>query len=284
MKQFCKKKDYENCTFLRGKILFYSGRILEGQSILDPENVMSDLEPLSFVCPVLDRYSPVAYSIMLYTHTMITKHRNVVTTLRESRSIAFVFRGRDLAAEIRKNCAFCRRFKAKLLEAELGNIHSTRITIAPAFYNTQVDLFGPLIASCEHNHRSSVKIWGCVFKCPATAAVVVHTMQDYSTAAFLQAYSRFSVRFGYPKKLFIDRGSQLVSGCSEAKLNWADITSTLDRDYQTSIEYETCAVGAHNANGCVERSIKELKKVLNTCFKGIKLAFYLLAFFYYLYG
>ena len=271
VKQFSKEGEYKHCSVMRDKILYYTGRLLEGQSILDPENIMSDLTPLSFVKPILDRYSPLAYSIMLYSHTSLVSHRNVISTLRESRSIAYILHGRELAVEIRKNCAFCKRYRAKLLQVELGKVHEVRITIAPAYWNCQVDLFGPMIAHCEHNHRALVKIWGCVFKCPATSAVMVHVMQKYSTDAFLQAFSRFGDRYGYPHKLYIDAGSQLVSACKNTELNWVDVSTALARKSKTGIDFETCPVGGHNAHGAVERSIKEIKKLFLTCFGGLKL-------------
>ena len=64
----------------------------------------------------------------------------------------------------------------------MGPLHGSRLTVAPAFYFVQIDLFGPYEAKCEHSrHRSGVKVWGCVFKCPATLAVSVHAMAKYDT-------------------------------------------------------------------------------------------------------
>lgn len=271
VKQFSKEKDWKSVSVEKDGILLYSGRILDGQEIVTVENSMFDLEPLSFVKPIVDRYSPIAYSIMGYCHASIVKHRNAVTTLRESRSLAYILQGRDLSNEIRESCVSCRRFKAKLLEVEMGKVHENRLTIAPAFYQVQVDLLGPYIAACEHNHRSTVQVYGVVFKDPATAAIAVHTMQNYTTDAFLQAYTRFSSRFGHPNKLFIDEGSQLMKACRKMEINITDLTQTLNSQYQVGIEYQTCPVGGHNAHGVVERSIREVKKLFNLLYSGLKL-------------
>ena len=158
VRKFSRESEFKHCSVEKNKILYYVGRILVGQEITDVENILPDVPPLNFVKPLVDRYSPVAYSIMLFCHTEIVKHRNAMTTLRKSREFAFILHGRELAIEVRNNCPHCRRFKARLLQAELGRVHPTRLTIAPAFYNCQVDLFGPLLAHCEHNHRSAVKI------------------------------------------------------------------------------------------------------------------------------
>ena len=271
VKQFSKDREWKECSIEKNGILYYSSRILDGQEIVNVENSMLDLEPLSFVKPMIDRYSPVAYSIMGHTHTSVVKHRNAVTTLRESRNIAFILQGRSLANEIRDSCVFCRRFKAKLLEVEMGKLHENRLTIAPAFYQVQVDLLGPFTAVCEHNHRSTVPVYGAVFKDPATAAIAVHTMQSYNTAAFLQAYTRFSSRFGHPSRMYIDEGSQLMKACRSMEINLVDLTHSLNSQYQVGIKYQTCPVGGHNAHGIVERSIREVKKLFNLLYSGLRL-------------
>ena len=271
VKQYCPKKDYKDCTVEKNGILYYTSRILDGQCIEDPEKVMLDLEPLSFVKPVLDRYSPVSYSVMLYAHGVAARHRNSTCTLRESRSIAFIFRGRDLAVEVREGCVACRRFRVRVVDVEMGNVHENRLTIAPAFYLVQVDLFGPYQAVCEHNHRSVVKCYGVVFKDPSTSAVAIFMMQNYSTSAFLQAYTRFSSRYGHPAKMFIDAGSQLIKACKEAEFGIVDVARELSTKYQVGIEYQTCPVGGHNAHGAVERSIREIKTLLNRVYSGLKL-------------
>ena len=178
VKQFCPRKDYKDCTVEKNGILYYTRQILDGQSIEDPEKVMLDLDPLSFVRPVLDGYSPVSYSVMLYAHGVTAQHRNSTCTRRESRSIAFIFRGRDLAVEVLEGCVACRRYRVRVVDVEMGNIHENRLTIAPAFYLVQVDLFGPYQAVCEH--RSVVKCYGIVFKDPSTSAVAIYMMQNFS--------------------------------------------------------------------------------------------------------
>ena len=97
VKNFSNSKDYKNSCIEKYGILFYTGRILHGQTIDTPVDPFLDIEPLEFVRPLMDRWSPVAYSIMLHVHTYISHHKNVNVTLRESRSIGYVIRGRDLA-------------------------------------------------------------------------------------------------------------------------------------------------------------------------------------------
>ena len=271
VKQFGKKKDWETCEAREDKILYYVGRILEGQEVQNELGEGLDVNPLMYVRPVCDRYSPVAYAVMRYAHGTLARHRNVAETLRESRAVIYVFGGRDLAVEIRENCPYCRRYKASMVKRSMGKLHGNRFVIAPAFYTVHCDLFGPLMATCEHNHRSQVKVWGIVFKCPSTGAVSVNVMAKYDTAAFLLAYTRHASRYGHPNSLVIDAGSQLVKGCKEmehAVLDAEDITRVL---HKVGGSYVVVAVGSHNQNGVVERSIREVKGLFTQMYKGLKL-------------
>jgi hypothetical protein len=183
---------------------------------------MSDLSPLYFCNPVVDRYSPIAYSIMCHAHTDLVHHQSSVSTLRESRALAFILRGRDLSIEVRDSCVHCRRFKARLLEAEFGKTHSSQLTVAPAYWACQIDLFGPYTALCEHNHRARVPVWGLIFKDPSSGCIAVYAMAKYDAGAFLQAYGRHVWRFGHPAKVYIDGGSQLIKACRDMEICWTD--------------------------------------------------------------
>jgi len=270
VEKFVPPKDLKD-TDKRDGVLYYTGRILDGQEVLSPVDSMFDLDPLHFVKPVVDRYSPVAYCIMVYAHGTLGKHRNSAATLRISRTIAYILKGRELAIEVREACRYCTRYRAKLVKVEMGKIHDTRLTIAPAFYISQVDLMGPMLAYCEHNHRSSVKVWACVFKDPASSAISVHAMASYSTDEFLMCYTRFSSRYGHPVKLCVDEGSQLLAACRRMELSIVDITNSLSTKFGVGIEYTSCPVGGHNVHGIVERSIQNVNDLFKKVYKGIKL-------------
>lgn len=201
VKKFCKPEDYKDCSVERDGVLLFTSRLLDGQKVLDMENVMGDVTPQFFQKPLVERHSPVGYAVMLYSHEVLTNHGGSVAALRESRSIARILKGRELAEEVKKSCIFCRRFDARPVDVKMGPVHPSRITVAPAFYQAQCDLFGPLVARCEHNHRASIKVWGVVFKDPASGAISIHAMPDYSTSSFVSAYARHGCRYGYAKKL-----------------------------------------------------------------------------------
>ena len=127
----------------------------------------------------------------------------------------------------------------------MGPIYQHNLTIAPAFYISQVDLFGPFQSYSRHNKRAIVKNWFLVFCCCTTGARSIKLIEDYSTPSFMLAFIRFSCAVGYPKILLPDEGSQLC---------FHDIQHGLSIGY--GVEYNTCPVGAHYINGKVERKIR----------------------------
>ena len=270
VKHFCSKDDLKD-SCMKEDILTYTGRFLDMTEIGNPTNIFLDLDPLSFNVPVLDRHSPVAYSIMIFAHTTLTHHGGAVSTLRESMTIAHILRGRDLALEVRRDCAFCKRYKAKTLAAEMGKIHPAQICVAPAFYYTQIDLFGPVSSICKHFARREVKAYGVVFKCTTTLAVAGFVMDSYDTSSFLDAFHRFSCMFGLPHQVFIDAGTQLLKAVNSFDFSAVDITKDLNGKHGVKLEYGVCPVAAHQSHGIVERSIREIKKLLFTMFKGLKM-------------
>ena len=138
----------------------------------------------------------------------------------------------------------------------MGPTSKYNITIAPAFFYTQVDLSGPYLSYSTHNKRATVKIWLVVFCCCSTSATSIKVMDNYSTPSFIMAFTRFSCNHGYPKKLLCDEGSQLVKACNEMKLNFVDIKSKLF--INNHVKFELCPVQGHSMHGKVERKIREI--------------------------
>jgi hypothetical protein len=72
-------------------------------------------------------------------------------------------------------------------------------------------------------------------------------------------------------KLFPDEGSQLLKACKEMEISWVDISKDLNSRYQDGVEFEACPMGGHNYHGQVECSIREVKKLFNTIYYGVKM-------------
>ena len=170
----------------------------------------------------------------------------------------FIIEGREVVKNVKKSCERCRYLAKKTIDVAMGPLSKYNLTIAPSFYVTQIDLAGPFKAYCQHNRRSTIKIWLIVFCCTTTSATKIKVMEDYSTKAFIQTFSRFACDVGYPKVVLIDEGSQLVRGCQMMKLDFLDAKFKLHKD--VGVEFQVCPVGGHNINGKVERKIRIIKE------------------------
>ena len=133
----------------------------------------------------------------------------------------------------------------------------TICALAPACYISQVDIFGPFYSYSSVNKGATIKIWFVLLCCCVTDAIDIKVMEDYSDNSFMLAFIRFSCRFGYPKKLMPDAGSQIVKGCQIMTLSFSNISNKLHVEY--GVEFEICHDGAHYIHGKVERKIKHVQ-------------------------
>ena len=275
VKHFNKPEYYEKIGFEQDNILYYKGRILSNQTIpvvSSITDVMKDLTNTMFCVPLVDKFSPLSYSVVNEVHwyDQVAKHSGVETVLRYTLKYCYILEGRELVKRFRKTCIRCRLLAKRTIDVSMGPVSEYNLTIAPAFYITQTDVAGPFPSFSPHHIRSTVKIWLLVFCCATTSAVIIKVMEDYSTVSFIQAFIRFSCEVGYPKILLIDEGSQLVKGCEDMKLNYIDLQKRLH--LEMNVEFETCPVGGHNMHGKVERKIRHIKECIEKSMQNERLS------------
>ena len=269
VKEFCNKNTYAKISEEKFGILYYTGRILPSQKFtnkLDLSDVCIDLSTSSFCMPLVDKYSPLAYAIIneIHWHHDDAMHSGDDTVFRYVQQIAHIVDGRSLVTSIRHDCARCRFLRKRAIDVAMGAKSDYNFCIAPPFYVSQVDMFGPFSSYSFANKRATIKIWFAIFVCCTTGAVDVRVTEDYTTEAFIFAFIRFSCKVGYPRRLLPDAGSQLVKGCSSMEITFTDVKSRL---HKFGADYEVNPVGAHYMHGKVERKIQHVKqyfsKILN---------------------
>ena len=262
VKHFMNPKYYENVSVEKNNIMYYNARVSPCDVTFKctMTDVMIDLSTGTFVVPLVDRHSPLAYAIVNQIHWYhpTVSHGGVETIIRQLMTVAHIFGVRDLVKLFRKQCARCRYLLKITVDVEMSPASGHQICVAPAFYVTQTDLCGPFTSYSKHNKRTTLKIWIAVFVCTATSMTCLRVMEGYDTTQFVMAFSRFGSSEGFPKKLLVDAGSQILSACEGMKLNMCDITGALNQEY--GIEFDTCPVGGHNFHGKVERKIKVVKE------------------------
>ena len=274
VKTFMNRKSYVNISEEKDGILMYTGRILASQKIDNQRHladVCLDLSMDSFCVPLVDKFSPLAYAIVNEVHwyDFDVWHSGNETVLRNVLKIAYIFEARSIVGQFRLDCPRCRYLNKKRIQVAMGPLSDDNLCVAPAFYNTQVDLTGPYSSYSYANKRTTIKIWLVIFCCCTTGAVDIKVMEDYSTSSFVLAFIRFSCKVGYPKKLLPDAGSQLVKGCESMKILFSDVKGRL---HEFGVEYEVCPVGAHYMHGKVERKIRHAKDCFGKHFHGERLS------------
>ena len=275
LKSFVHPKCYEKESFEKDWIVYYSGRLSTSTVSFQSSDItekMIDLSKTTFVVPIIDRNSPLAYAIINQVHWFdkTVMHSGVETTIRAVAAIAHILNVRDIVKRFRKTCCRCRYILKRTLDVCMGPASADQLCVAPPFFVTQADLCGPFNAYSIHNKRTTVKIYISVFVCCTTGTTSLKVMEGYDTIQFLSAFTRFANELGYPKKLIIDEGSQLVSGCEKVVLNMVDIAGRLNKEY--GIEFDTCPVGGHNYIGKVERKVRTVRESLEKTLQGRRLS------------
>jgi len=93
------------------------------------------------------------------------------TTCRFVMKKVYVIEGRQLVKQIRNSCERCRYLIKRTIDMAMAPVSIYNLTIAPAFFFTQLDLSGPYLTYSPQHKRTTIKVWLIVFCCCSTSAV-----------------------------------------------------------------------------------------------------------------
>ena len=163
VKKFVKPSQYEKISTEANGILYYNGRILPRDGIsaaCEIAAAMKDLASTKFCVPVIYRHSPLVYSMIneIQWYSNVAKQSGVETIWRYVLRVSFISCGREIVKKIKIHCERCRYLSKRTIDVEMGPVSSSNMTIAPTFYETQVDICGPLKSYYPHNKRTSINI------------------------------------------------------------------------------------------------------------------------------
>ena len=197
IKQFYKEETYSKFSKEVNGVLIYTGRILPTEKVEvvgKMTEVMKDLTATTFCVPLLEKHSPISYSIVMDFHWNhdVVKHSEIEPTQRKILEYVYIHGGRDLVKMVRQSCERCRFLLKRKIDVSMGPVSTYNITIAPAFYTTQADLAGPFKSYSFINKRATLKIWVTIFCCAATSTISLKIMEDYSSPSFIQSFTRFA--------------------------------------------------------------------------------------------
>ena len=200
---------------------------MQGMEFMETAEIDVDLGSMGIRAslPVLDRHSPLSYSIAQHVHWSLAPHRGVETCNRVSLENMHIIQGAGLYREIGENCPRCAIKRKKYLEAAFGPIRESQLTIAPPFYFAQMDLFGPVkvyVEGRERNTRSGLaaldsKCWIMVTVCPTTRLMNMQVVEKSLADGIISGVTRLSCEIGIPKKLYIDQDRANICGLEQAE-------------------------------------------------------------------
>ena len=145
-------------------------------------------------------------------------HSGVEVTLAKLQSKFWVPKARKLIKNIKSSCTKCRKLDLRLAQQEMGSLPLERLEPSPPFTNTSLDLFGPFQVNDTVKRRVKTKVYGVIFNCLATRAVYIDLAEGYDTASFIKVLQRFTSIRGFPRRLYSDNATQLVSSNRELQM------------------------------------------------------------------
>ena len=153
VEEFNKPELIKKIAIEKDGILFNKSRISDGQRL----HVAAGCEDLEFLKsfkpfqlgfnllnPIIDRFSPLADSIAEYVHRKLATHKGYESCYRCSLDYVYIIMGMTLFREMGENCVECKKLRRKYIDVHMGDLPDQAFTIAPCFYISQIDLYGPL--------------------------------------------------------------------------------------------------------------------------------------------
>ena len=272
VRQFVSAKIIEKHMFEKEGILLSKNRMLDCLDYIYTGELNVDLGSLGIKAntPVLDRYSPLAYSVAQHVHWKLAPHRGMETHHRVALEHVFIMQSSSLFRELSRECIRCNMRRQKKLEASMGGLSKYQLTVAPPFWAAQMDLFGPYevyVPGFERNtrHRSvlETKAWVMCVVCPTSRLVNLQVLEKSDAGGIICGLTRLSCEVGMPKYLFCDQDRAIMSALQNAEFNYRDLQMNLHR--QKGVIFDLCAVGGHDSHGHVERVIRSVQQGLKDC-------------------
>ena len=272
--KFCSKEFINKIAIERKGILYAKSRILDTQRLktvagLPDEESLSQFNLKTFT-PVLDRHSPLSYSIGDYIHRKITKHGGFEMNYRESLNHCFIIQGLGLFRELGEDCKMCIKLRKKYLDIKEGPVADESLTIAPPFYVTMIDIYGPYqiyvpghAMKTRHKNIVEAKCYVLVCVCPITKCINLQVIEAKSADGVIDGVMRLCCEVGVPSLVITDQDSGIMKALSEAEVNIMDLDRILHKE--KGIRFRTVPVAGHNYNGLCERKIRTVQECLKKC-------------------
>ena len=265
VEHFVKPDIIARIAIKKGDILFNKSRILDGRRFLqtaglENSEILRD-QGINAMAPVIDRWSPLAYAIGDHIHRRVAKHAGFETCFRHSHAFVHILQGFQLFQELGEDCVTCQKLNSRFIQASMGPIDDAKLTVAPAFWISQMDIWGPItvfVPGREKNTRNSpaltAKIWIQVTVCVITKNVNLQVVEGHDARSLGEGITRLICEVGTPARLCIDQDSALMKTLRDGECQLIDLETQVRRKSQ--MDFTVCPVSGHNSHGLVEAKIR----------------------------
>ncbi|XP_037298360.1 uncharacterized protein LOC119190482 [Manduca sexta] len=180
--------------------------------------------------------------------------------------------GRNLARLCYRQCVRCQRFKAQVVQTQMGNLPSSRLSPADfPFQSVGVDYAGPITSANRQGRGCKLlKVYIVIFVCFTTKAIHLELVGDLTSSNYLQALRRFMSRRGKPLYIYSDNGSSFVGAYNDLSTFLKRICNSLAEDAaHDGINFHFIPAYAPHFGGLWEAGVKSTKhhlvRVLGNC-------------------
>ena len=243
----------------------YEGNIIVTSGRLGEKSLSSLLGKSAL--PILMPSSRAAYLYMVRAHCgdMDMVHKSAVETLARTRHFVWIVRGKQLAKTVCKNCPLCIRLRQETMVQQIAELKPESVQICKPWTFVSLDFTGPIICKGVVNSRARRKCWILVYVCRNTKAVCLLATAGYDTPTFLLRHDEFVARFGAPREIVTDQGTQLIAAGeilskkaeTPASWDWSKVA-----ELNTTTVWKHVPAGSQHHNGLPESMVKALKKSL----------------------
>ena len=274
VKEFVKPEIIKKIAVESQGILYSKSRVMDGQRFtlsgdMKDSRILAD-QGIIIHTPLVERFSPLAYSIGHYVHENLARHSGYETCNRTSLGFCLILKGIGLYEELGNECTTCKKLRKRFIEVSMGPVSSHQFAVCPLFWVTQGDLFGPLthyVPGRERNTRRNPaldsKCYAFVMVCVVTKLVNIQIVETKDVGGISCALTRLGCEIGMPKLFLTDKDSGIMATLKEVRLELLDVKLRINKEH--GVRFETCPVAGHNAHGLVERKIKTAQELMDKC-------------------
>ncbi|XP_062713352.1 uncharacterized protein LOC134290269 [Aedes albopictus] len=193
------------------------------------------------------------------------QHANDETVVNEVRQRFYIPKLRVQVRLTRKQCKWCRVYKAVPAVPRMGPLPKARLMpFCRPFTMVGIDYFGPYSIRSPTG-RSTLKRWVVLFTCLTVRAVHVEIAANLSTDSCKKAIRRFIGRRGAPREIYTDNGTNFVGASRELAAEIRAINEEIGSTFtDTQTQWQFIPPSAPHMGGCWERMVRSVKAALGT--------------------